>query len=178
MIVLSLITLIVAGCSQPGAKTAVDIEHLTAFDYKDAQHIAIVVTDVDRAAKAYSNLFSIPQPKSFITESADTAKTQYDGKPTTARAKLAFFKTENMSFELIEPIGGPSAWKDGLDKNGPSAHHVAYNVKDIDKQIQILQANGYKLLHQGQWTDGNGGRYAYIDTTEHLGMMIELLEGY
>ncbi len=173
-----IVSTLTAGCGSHKVTSTEDIVEIKPFEYKKFTHIAIVVDDVDKAAKNYATMFNIEQPDSFITESAETAKTEYHGKPTEARAKLAFFKIDNTTFELIEPVGKPSTWNDALVKNGQSVHHVAIDVKDIDKQIAIMESSGYEVIQQGRWTDGSGGRYAYFDTTEQLGTMLELLESY
>lgn len=168
-----------AGCES--VNTNKDMEKVMAIkklEFKKFTHVAVVLNDVDKAAKNYAAMFGIEEPKSFITEPAETAKTEYHGKPTKARAKLAFFKIDNTTFELIEPVGGPSTWQEVLKKNGQSIHHLAFDVKDIDEQIALMESIGFKLIQQGRWTDGNGGRYAYFDTTEQLGTMLELLESF
>ena len=42
----------------------------------------------------------------------------FRGKPSRGRAKLAFFKLENVTIELIQTLGGHSTWQDFLDKHG------------------------------------------------------------
>ena len=170
---------LVAGCESVNTNNDMDrVMAIKKLGFKKFVHMAVVVNDVDKAAKNYAAMFGIEEPKSFMTESAETAKTEYHGKPTKARAKLAFLKVDNMTFELIEPVGKPSTWNDALTKNGQSVHHIAFDVKGIDEQIALMESNGFKLIQQGRWTDGNGGRYAYLDTTEQLGTMLELLESF
>ena len=41
--------------------------------------------------------------------------TTYRGKPSDAKAKLTFFQLENITIELIEPVGENSTWKEFLD---------------------------------------------------------------
>jgi 4-hydroxyphenylpyruvate dioxygenase-like putative hemolysin len=102
----------------------------------------------------------------------EKAHTEYRGKPTPARAKLAFFPFGKIAFELIEPIGGPSTWKEALDKHGEGVHHVAFRVDDMDRALAALNKKGFETIQTGDFT---GGRYAYVDTTRALRTVVELL---
>ncbi len=78
-----------------------------------------------------------------------------------------------MQLELIEPDDHPSTWKEFLDKHGEGIHHIALNVKGMKETVAYLENNGMPLVQKGEYT---GGRYAYIDSSDKLGMIIELLE--
>jgi 4-hydroxyphenylpyruvate dioxygenase-like putative hemolysin len=113
-------------------------------------------------------------PKVIITDPAEKAHTRYRGQPTQGRAKLAFFQLgSQVSLELIEPVGGPSTWQEHLDKHGEGMHHIAFRVKGMDEVIGKLEVQGISLIQRGDYT---GGRYAYLDATEKLKVVLELLE--
>ena len=135
--------------------------------------IAIVVKDIDQAAKRYADLFGVPVPSVMETATEDKSHIRYHGQPTPARAKLAFFKMGQISLELIEPIGGPSTWKEFLDRHGDGVHHVAFRVKGMDDVLTYLSGKGLPTAQRGDYT---GGRYAYVDADKMLGVNIELLE--
>lgn len=135
--------------------------------------VAIVVPDVAAAASAWAALLGIPQPTIIITDPLEVAQTEYRGAPTPARAKLAFIRLGQVQLELIEPLDGPSTWKDGLDAHGPSLHHIAFAIKGMNEQLAVLAAHGAPLVQRGEY---RGGRYAYVDSGARLGAVIELLE--
>ena len=138
--------------------------------------IGIVVRDVEKSAKRYAEFFGVEDPKIIISETEDKAKTRYYGKPTMARVKQAFFNFDNISIELLEPVGGPSTWKDFLDSKGEGFHHIAFEIKDMDDKIAQMQDKGAPLSQQGRWTGGSGGRYAYFESEKQLAVILELLE--
>jgi hypothetical protein len=78
-----------------------------------------------------------------------------------------------VDLELIEPIDGPSTWKDQLDRNGASLHHIAFEIKGMKEKIAFLEDKGLTLDQRGEYP---GGRYAYIDGRVQLGAILELLE--
>ncbi|MBI5668616.1 MAG: VOC family protein [Chloroflexi bacterium] len=94
--------------------------------------VGIVVRDIEAAIDRYCAILGMERPEIIITDEPDKARTTYNGQPTQARAKLAFFHLGQVDIELIEPIGGPSTWQAFLDEKGEGVHHIAFWVKDIN----------------------------------------------
>ncbi len=181
--VLTLLGLFVTGCASinsadksdlKGAKTMASNPNL--FGKTKVVQIGIVVRDVEKSAKNYAEFFGVEVPKIIVSETEDKAKTRYYGKPTMARVRQAFFNFENISIELLEPVDGPSTWKDFLDSKGEGFHHIAFEIKDMDDKIAKLNDKGIPLSQQGRWTGGSGGRYAYFESEKQLSVILELLE--
>jgi catechol 2,3-dioxygenase-like lactoylglutathione lyase family enzyme len=135
--------------------------------------VGIVVRDIEAKASAWAQLLGLPMPDIIVTDPADVAHTEYQDKPSSAQAKLAFLHTGQVDLELIEPIGTPSTWQDHLDAHGDSVHHIAFNIRDMQEKLTFLSENGISLV---QWGDYTGGRYAYVDSVPQLGIILELLE--
>jgi hypothetical protein len=93
-----------------------------------------VVKDIEKASEKYSRLFGVPKPDYIITDELDKARTTYRDRPSPAQAKLAFFDLGKIRLELIEPLGEPSTWLDGLQANGESFHHLAFVVEDTPRR--------------------------------------------
>lgn len=135
--------------------------------------VGIIVRDIETKARAWSEILGLPMPNIIITDTVDKTQAEYNGKPTSARAKLAFFHMGQLDVELIEPIDGPSTWKDQLDQHGDSLHHIAFNIKGMQEKVAYLDSKGVPLIQRGEYT---GGRYAYLDGIAQLGTVLELLE--
>lgn len=135
--------------------------------------IGIVVGDIGATARHWSDVFGVPTPEVRETDGYDRTRATYEGEPTNARAKLAFFNFGQVTVELIEPIGGPSTWRDQLDRHGDSLHHVAFHIQGMSEKIELLAGHGIPLVQKGEYT---GGRYAYFDAVPQLGTVLELLE--
>jgi methylmalonyl-CoA/ethylmalonyl-CoA epimerase len=135
--------------------------------------IGLVVENIDDAVQAWSLLLGVDPPSIIVTNTVDIAHTHYQDKPTSAQAKLAFFDLGQVVLELIQPIGEPSTWHDQLVVHGPSLHHIAFEIKGMEKHILGLAKHGLRLIQRG---DYSGGRYAYVDGQKQFGTVIELLE--
>ena len=137
--------------------------------------IGLVVRDIDQKIDAMSQVFGMEKPEVIITAEETEAHTRYRGEPSKARAKLAFFNLGQVSLELIEPIGGPSTWKDFLDQKGEGVHHIAFQVKDTQDVVQFLGTHDIEEVQRGDYT---GGMYTYVDSSDQLGVILELLENF
>jgi methylmalonyl-CoA/ethylmalonyl-CoA epimerase len=135
--------------------------------------VGLVVRDIEKTAKAYADVFGMDVPKARITDTEEISHTKYRGKSTPARAKLAFFQMGNVSLELIEPVDGPSTWREFLDEHGEGVHHIAFRIKGMDRVLAYLEGKGISAVQRGDYT---GGRYAYVDSAPSLGVILELLE--
>ena len=135
--------------------------------------VGIVVADVEKTATAWSQILGLPMPEIRLTDELEFAQTEYKGAPTTARARMAFFHMGQVDIELLEPVGEPSTWNDQLQQHGPSIHHVALDIDGMREKLAYLDSKGLKLIQRGEYV---GGRYAYLDSQDELGAVLELLE--
>jgi len=142
------------------------------FGNHQVTQIGLVVHDIEKSTRAYAALLGMPVPQIMVTDPLEKAHTLYRGKSTEAQAKLAFFHLENITIELIEPIGGPSTWQEALENQGEGIHHIAFQVQGMDEHISLLEKQGGNLVQRGDFT---GGSYAYVDLSPQLGVILELL---
>ena len=134
--------------------------------------VGIIVRDIEAKARAWAEVLGLPVPEITITDAYERARTEYNGKPSTARAKMAFFHLGQVDLELIEPVGKPSTWQDQLE-HGDSLHHIAFEIQGMSEKVAYLEAKGLPLVQRGEYP---GGRYAYINGNAQLGAILELLE--
>jgi methylmalonyl-CoA/ethylmalonyl-CoA epimerase len=135
-------------------------------------HIAFVVQDIEHAARKFADALGVEEPAIVTTEALEQTEVCYLGNRTEASARLAFVQLENIVIELIEPVAGRSAWGDFLDGQGSGVHHITLRVDELDGHISDLEGKGGKRLQVGSF---RGGEYAYMDMTEQLQVVLELL---
>jgi methylmalonyl-CoA/ethylmalonyl-CoA epimerase len=136
--------------------------------------VAIIVRDIEKSVRVFAEFLGTPVPEIRKTQSLDVALTKYRGKPSEARAQLAFFDVgQGLRLELIQPDEHPSTWREFLDKNGEGVHHIAFAIKGMKEKIGRLESEGMTLVQTGEY---KGGRYAYVDAVGKLKTIIELLE--
>jgi hypothetical protein len=126
------------------------------------RHFAVVVKDAEKAGKAFAEAFGVPVPTvRLIPNSSVVFDKDYCKCDPAATIKNASLKVgDNFQFDLVEPTGGSSTWREVLDKRGEYAiHHVSMTVPDVKQAIGEAQKRGGRLV----LTDPNGGgQYAYV----------------
>ena len=135
--------------------------------------VGLIVRDIERTARVYADVFGADVPEIHITDTAEKTHATFRDAPTQGRAKLAFFQMGDVSLELIEPVGGPSTWREFLDEHGEGVHHIAFRIKGMDDVLASLEEKEIPAVQRGDYT---GGRYAYVDSAPALGVILELLE--
>jgi catechol 2,3-dioxygenase-like lactoylglutathione lyase family enzyme len=135
--------------------------------------VAIIVNDIEAVSRAWSRVLGVKVPPWHLTDPAEESHISYRGESTPGRAKLAFFDLGQVRLELIEPVDGPSTWREFLDAHGQGIHHVAFMVQGMDDVLARLEGVGGSTVQRGDYT---GGRYAYVDAVAGLGAVLELLE--
>ena len=143
---------------------------------KQMMQVGIIVEDIEKSAKAWTSFLGNEEiPEISVATGSKLNPTRYKGKPTDAKAKLAFFKLDNITIELIEPLGGPSTWQEFLDTKGEGIHHIAFEINGMKNYIRNFEDNGIPMVQHGGW---DTGEYGYFDGSNSLALIIELLENY
>lgn len=138
--------------------------------------VGIVVKDIESAAGHWAAALGLEdKPKINMASSSERVPTEYRGESTDASAKLAFIRLDNITIELIEPVGKDSTWYEFLEEKGEGIHHIAFQVKDMNDRIREFAASDIPMVQRGGWATGE---YAYVDGAKNLGLIIELLENY
>ena len=136
--------------------------------------IGILVHDVEKSAREFAEFFGVDVPRIGITRPFEISQTVFEGETTTAQAKQAFFTIgPHITIELLEPDDAPSTWRKELDEKGEGVHHIAFDIEGMDDKVKTCQENGMPLIQRGKWQTGE---YAYMDASNRLKVVIELLE--
>ncbi|BFT70886.1 VOC family protein [Paenibacillus sp. P36] len=132
--------------------------------------IAMIVRDVEKATHRFAELLGVPAPTIIMANEDGSDTVSYMGKPTQGRVRLSFFHMENVVIEFIEPTDDPSTWKEFLETKGPGVHHIAFKAKNrMLETAAKLEEFGFPLIQ-------NGNKYAYVESTDDLGVILELLD--
>jgi methylmalonyl-CoA/ethylmalonyl-CoA epimerase len=140
------------------------------------RQICLVVRDLDKAMAQWSALGIGPWRVHDLGPNWVSEMT-YRGRPQRTAVKFAAADSGSLNFELIEPGDEPNVYTEHLDVHGEGLHHLGYFVENIETAITEMQAVGYEVVQSGRGlgVDG-GGAYAYFDTVDPLGCMLEAIE--
>ncbi|MBN2239608.1 MAG: VOC family protein [Dehalococcoidales bacterium] len=132
--------------------------------------VGIIVKDIEKARK---NLEDIGIGPFGGLDAEPTVRWEAWNEPTEVKLKMLFAKIGPLEVELIEPISD-CMQKEYLDTHGEGIQHYSFFVDDIDEVVEYMAEKGYKVVQRG-WRATKGG-YAFFDTEEKCGFMLEVIQ--
>lgn len=140
--------------------------------------IGIVARNLEDVAKRYAEIFDVETPVVHYPDPnkvpAPGAYKRYRGKDYKIALKYAHVNLNPIYLELLEPWDStPSPWLDHLNKFGNSICFLSFYVNGFRHEIDLMESKGYPQIFE---EEKGHERYAYFDTLEKLGIMVELKE--
>jgi methylmalonyl-CoA/ethylmalonyl-CoA epimerase len=132
--------------------------------------LGFVYKNVEKQAQTLESIYNIPKITFF--EFHDQTIT-YRGKQTKNSIKLGTTQYFNVNIELIQPLGGENIYQEFIDSGREGLHHIGVYVDDLDLSVEKFKKKGINPLQMGQIVKMH---YAYMDTEDTFGIIIELLK--
>jgi hypothetical protein len=132
--------------------------------------LGFVYKDIEKQAKIFETLFNVSK-FAVLPETTDIVK--YRGKDGEVNTKIAISRQFGTQIELIQHISGECIYKEFLDQGREGFHHISLFIENIEAYIEYFEKQGYEMIYHGEI-----GKqvYAYFDTEEMLGMLLEVQE--
>jgi catechol 2,3-dioxygenase-like lactoylglutathione lyase family enzyme len=144
----------------------------TPVDFDGFIQVAIIVKDIEKAARFWCDLFDAPMPEIKVQEKGPVNGTTYRGKPANYGLKLASIAAKDKGFviELHEATGGDSTYQEYIDKHGYGVHHLGFEVGEKrDAIINEMEAAGFKTR-----TVGKDNSWTIVDSEDALGVNLNI----
>ena len=129
---------------------------------KKVEHIGIAVKDLRNANQLFERLFNQSNYK--------LEKLESEGVSTS------FFKVGETKIELLEATNENSAIFKFIEKRGEGIHHIAFEVEDIDAEMQRLKAEGFQLIQQNPKDGADNKKICFLHPKSTNGVLIELCQ--
>jgi len=126
------------------------------------EHIGIAVSDLSISVPLFENLLNSQCYKKENVESE---------KVTTA-----FFKTGESKVELLESTNPDGVIAKFIAKKGEGLHHIAFEVDDIEAEMQRLTAQGFILLSDTPKRGADNKLVVFLHPKSSGGVLIELVQ--
>lgn len=126
------------------------------------EHLGIAVKSIEKSARMYEVLLGKPSYKTEIVES--------EGVSTM------FFQIGESKIELLEATKSDSPIAKFIEKKGEGIHHIAYDVSDIEAELERLQDQGFELIHMTPKDGADNKRIAFLHPKSTGGVLVELCQ--
>jgi len=126
------------------------------------EHIGIAVKDIEASNELFKTLFNKPSYKMEEVESEGV--------------KTSFFQLGESKIELLQATNDNSAIAKFIEKKGEGMHHIAFEVENIEFEIERLQKEGFKLIHDIPKLGADNKKIAFLHPKSTNGVLVELCQ--
>lgn len=138
--------------------------------------LGIIVKSIDRVLPYYRDVMNIrPWYRANVIEE----EIYYKDTRIDLELNFAIGYSGALQLELIEVVRGEeNIYTELINSRGEGLHHVGFVVSNIEKKTEMLRRSGITPVQYGLLkTKGKAvTRFAYFDTMETCGYILELLE--
>jgi hypothetical protein len=134
------------------------------IECKGINQVALVVHDLEQVAKNYWTILGIGPWAIYEWEAPLVYDRTYHGQRAWARERIALAQVGAVQLELVQPVEGPSIYRDWLEAHGEGLHHMNFLVDDVDQTVAALAEIGFPTMQSGRFgPPEQRGAYNYVD---------------
>ena len=140
----------------------------------DVLQVGLVVRDLKKSMETYWTLLGIGPWKIYTYAPPMLREATLRGTRTEYSMRIACAQAGPTQLELIEPLNGPSIYKEHLAAKGEGLHHIQSRIEsNIQDVLADLAARGIGVLMGGKFGEGE---FYYLDTEPKLGVIYEIFQ--
>jgi methylmalonyl-CoA/ethylmalonyl-CoA epimerase len=124
------------------------------------EHIGIAVRQLSESVPLFEKLLNTTCYKTEQVASEQVA--------------TAFFKTGDTKIELLESSHAEGVIARFIEKKGEGLHHIAFEVADIEAEMQRLKQEGFVLLNEQPKPGADNKLICFLHPKNTNGVLIEL----
>jgi len=144
-----------------------------AAHFGPVMQLGFVVPDLEHAMRHWLDKVGIGP--FFVLEHVKFAQVVYKGQPSGIDMSVAIAQWGEVQVELIQQFNdAPSIYSEFTGRENGGLQHVGVMTNSVADDLIRLGKLGIEAVQQGH--TGTGIRFAYLDTDDHPGAMIELIE--
>jgi methylmalonyl-CoA/ethylmalonyl-CoA epimerase len=126
------------------------------------EHIGIAVRNIQDANLVFEKLMG--------------AKSYKEERVESEHVNTSFFQVGENKIELLEATSPESAIAKFLDRKGEGVHHIAFDVDDIQAEMERLKKEGFVLLNEVPKRGADNKLVCFVHPKETNGVLIELCQ--
>jgi len=141
------------------------------------RQVCVVSSDLDATVREYSDRLGIG-PWWINEYSAPELKDcTFRGQQVDHSFAIALAWTGDLNWEVIQPLKGPSIYREFLETRGTGIHHVGIMLQDLRHDWpslrELLNSRGCKIVQEGRWQEIS---WLYFETPGPTGACFEIID--
>ena len=129
---------------------------------KKIEHIGIAVKDLKNSNLLFEKLFG---------------KAPYKEEEVVSEGvKTSFFMNGPNKIELLEATNPESPIAKFIEKKGEGIHHIAFDVENIDDEVERLKKEGFVLINEKPKKGADNKLVVFLHPKSTNGVLIELCQ--
>lgn len=128
---------------------------------KKIEHIGIAVKDLEISIPLFERLLNTHCYKKEKVESE--------------HVETAFFKVAESKIELVASTSESNAIQKFITKRGEGIHHIAFQVDDLEKEIERLQQDGFRFINPVPKEGADNKMVCFLHPKDTNSVLIELV---
>ncbi len=128
----------------------------------NVEHIGIAVNNLEQSIPLFEKLLNSP---CYKTESVDSEN-----------VNTAFFLQKGAKIELLESTNPNGVIAKFIAKKGEGMHHIAFEVPDIQAEMDRLKKEGFTLLNEIPKKGADNKLVCFVHPKDSNGVLIELCQ--
>ncbi|HTA84505.1 MAG TPA: methylmalonyl-CoA epimerase [Bacteroidia bacterium] len=126
------------------------------------EHLGIAVKNIEEANAIYKAILGV---SAYKTEQV-----------ASENVNTSFFKVGESKIELLEGTSPESAITKFIEKKGEGIHHIAFDVDDIEAEMENLKKQGFTLLSDKPKQGADNKLICFVHPKSANGVLIELCQ--
>jgi methylmalonyl-CoA/ethylmalonyl-CoA epimerase len=126
------------------------------------EHLGIAVKDLASSEKIFEDMLGTAPYKRETVESEFVT--------------TSFFQVGESKIELLQSTDPDGPIGKFIEKRGEGIHHIAFDVPDIQSEIDRLIAKGYRMIHEKPKQGADGKIIAFLHPKSSNGVLVELCQ--
>lgn len=129
---------------------------------KKINHIAIAVSNIEKAAKFYQEFLGLSLSDVEVVAAQKT--------------KAGFLRIGETNIELVQPSEPDSPLVKFLETKGQGIHHICFEVDDVEEEVNAFLEKGATMVDQKPRPGAHQTEVAFVHPKSSSGVLIELCE--
>lgn len=126
------------------------------------EHIGIAVRSLSESVPLFEKLLNTACYKTETVASENV--------------NTAFFQMAETKIELLESLSAQGVISKFIEKKGEGIHHIAFEVEDIEREMNRLKSEGFTVLNEQPKEGADNKLVCFLHPKSTNGVLIELCQ--